>query len=185
MAIRRSEWVSTAELSSWLDCTARHILDLAKEGILERAVDEDGKEKLGRWSLKSSVVRYVRFMKSKQSASAESKVTLDELNRRQLLAKVERSELILEAQRGTLHPSKLIYDLYSDRIRAARETALSLPNKIAQQLADETDVAKVYKVLTGEIEEMLNRLSEPKTEEVMRDTSKYIPVEEDDTEVLE
>lgn len=183
MAIKRSEWVSTNELASWLDCTARHVLDLAKEGILERAVDEDGKEKLGRWSLKSSIVRYVRFIKSKQSASAESKVTLDELNRRQLLAKVERSELILEAQRGTLHPSKLIYDLYSDRIRAARETALSMPNKISQMVADETDVAKVYKILTLEVEEMLNRLSEPKRDEVMKDTSKYI-VEEDDTDAV-
>lgn len=174
MATRRSEWVSTTELASWLDCSTRHVLDMAREGVIEHAVDEDGSEKLGRWPLKSNIGRYVKFLKSKKSASAETQVTLDELQRRALQAKVERSELILEAQRGSMHPSKLVYDMTSDRVRACRETALGVPNKIAQTVADETDVAKVYKILNHEMEELLSRLSAPTREEVMSDVNRYI-----------
>lgn len=147
---------------------------MAREGVIEHAVDEDGSEKLGRWPLKSNIGRYVKFLKSRKSASAETQVTLDELQRRALQAKVERSELILEAQRGSMHPSKLIYDLYSDRVRACRETALAIPNKIAQMIADETDVAKVYKMLNYEMEEVLMRLAAPASEEVMSDVNRYI-----------
>lgn len=147
---------------------------MAREGVLEHAVDEDGSEKLGRWPLKSNIGRYVKFLKSKKSASAETQVTLDELQRRALQAKVERAELILEAQRGSMHPSRLVIDLYSDRVRACRETALAIPNKIAQMIADETDVAKVFKILNHEMEEVLTRLSAPTSEEVMGDASRYI-----------
>ena len=91
----------------------------------------------------------------------------------------EFKENLLEQQRGNLHPSKLVFELYSDRIRACRETALALPNKISQIVADETDVTKIFKILTSEVEEILSNMAAPRTEEVMRNAAKYIPDEDE------
>jgi hypothetical protein len=174
MAYKRSELVSTIELARWLDCTGATVRNLSAEGILEKAVDEQGKEKLGRYALRPNIIRYVRFLKSKKEGAEQAKSSLEDLTRRQLEAKVERAELLLEAQRGNLHSSKLIYDLYADRIRACRDTALGLPNKVAQTVADETNVATVFKILTQEVEDMLSKLAAPQSDEVMKQADLYI-----------
>jgi hypothetical protein len=122
------------------------------------------------------IAAYVTHLKEVLGGSPVDK----ELANEKLLkmrAEREYRENELAQQEGALHPSKLIFKLYADRIRACRDTALALPNKIAQIVSDETSVSANFKLLTQEMEELLLKLAAPRTEEVMANVGKYIPHE--------
>ena len=49
--------------------------------------------------------------------------------------------------------------------------SVGTPSKISQIVADETNVAKVFKILTLEVEDILSKMAALQTEEVMRNVA--------------
>jgi hypothetical protein len=164
-------FVSAKQLSEILGV---HVSYIGKLGPVFSPIRSSGRTKRV-YKLGESIQCYLSHLREMLTGSPQEKEFQHE---RILKLRLDRQfkENLLAQQQGDLHPSKLIFELYADRIRACRDTALALPNKIAQIVSDETSVAANFKLLTQEMEELLLKLAAPRTEEVMANVGKYIPV---------
>lgn len=146
---------------------------LAADGIALKAKKPDGSEMQGRYQHKESVKRFISMLRAKLSGRKEQEAGMDEWRRRKLQAQTEREEMRLATERGELHPAALIADLYGKRMIACRDHALAVPTKLAQALEDTTDVSQVFKILTEEMEHLLNTMAAPMADEIAREAHKY------------
>ena len=157
-----------------------HVSYIGKLGPVFSPIRSSGRTKTV-YKLGESIRCYLSHLREMLTGSPQDKEFQHE---RILKLRLDRQfkENLLAQQQGDLHPSKLVFELYSDRIRACRETALALPNKISQIMANETDVTKIFKILTAEVEDILSKMAAPRTEEVMRNAAKYISDEDEPDE---
>jgi hypothetical protein len=183
VAYRASQLVRTNELADYLGISGTEIRKLANQGILEKARHPDGSEVRGSFALKENVKRYIAYLKARRNQRHEVEASTEELKRRKLMADVEFREMRLAVERAELHPSKLVADLYGPRMIACRDAALSLPTKLAQMLAAESDVSKVFNILTVEVEEVLTKLAAPTVLEVIQESHRYVTeTDQDETD---
>src|SRR5262252_1866490 len=98
----RSSTIDTGQLARLLDISPRHVQRLTIEGILTRAVDEDGSPLRGRYTL-LSIRDYCRYIRSQNRPDNESQSTWDALKNKRLAVETELASLRLKEQKGQLH----------------------------------------------------------------------------------
>lgn len=90
--------VSSDELGEWLGMTTRRILQLTKDGILEKATGQNGVTSR-KYDLKDNVQGYIKYLRDK--ASGRATVDEAELKRKKLEA-----DIALKESQGELHQLK-------------------------------------------------------------------------------
>ncbi|MGG1442105.1 hypothetical protein ABE354_08600 [Brevibacillus laterosporus] len=163
---------TTKQLSEMLDLSARRIQQLAEEGIFVR-------EKRGRYKAIESMKNYISFIQEKDS-DGESEVDYYEEKALHERAKREKAEIEVALLKGQMHKSQDVAAVMNDMVASCRAKLLSLPTKIAPSLLGKEDVAHVRELISKEIREALNELSEYSREVFLSQSAEYTYGDEDD-----
>lgn len=164
--------VSSSELACVLGITGRNIRQLVEDGQLEK-VD-------GRFILSDSVQRYVAF-KSKRDKDDEEKrlektrLTADVTMKasKAQIAKMEADEL-----RGKMHRSEDVAAMTEDLIYTIRGSLMSLPGRLAVDVATVTTPAEAAEIIRKEVHALMRELANyqydpEKYEERVRERRKW------------
>jgi len=150
----------TSVLASLFEITEREIQKLTVRGILARALDPvTGKTLCGRYPLAESILLYTRFLKNRVAGLNEGD---DEYRRHKialLQAQVEEAELHLAALKRSLHRAEDVKMIMDARDAFIRRRCLSLPEQLATQVLDLTNVATINERLSEGILVLLDDLS--------------------------
>jgi len=92
------------QLARLLDISPRYVQQLTKDGILQRATDEDGRELRGRYNL-LSVRDYCRYLRTLARLDDASEQRYSVLRNERMAAENELTQLILAERKGQLHNS--------------------------------------------------------------------------------
>jgi phage terminase Nu1 subunit (DNA packaging protein) len=94
----------------------------------------------------------------KATEAAPADQTLDEARRRKTQAEAELAEIELAEKRGQVVQIGEAAKLVAEEYTAVRSRLLAIPNKLAPQIAVESDRAACHALLSGVINEALNEL---------------------------
>src|ERR1700756_4029116 len=98
-----STTVNTGQLSSLLNITERHIQRLVVDGVLKRAVDDDGKELRGRFELVYNVRAYCHYLREQARLDDASESMYIRLRNQKMAAEAERAAMGVQILKGKLH----------------------------------------------------------------------------------
>ncbi|WP_433595143.1 hypothetical protein [Lysinibacillus xylanilyticus] len=161
--------VNTKTISKMFNMTERNVRYLVEEGVISRVTH-------GRYDLIDTVSRYITFLKMSFDGIDENKV-MESLEYEKWLhekAKREKAEIDLAHIKKEMHKADEVEKVQNHMVMAFRSKVLSLPSKLALQLASEDDPKMIEALLERDIHEALSELAE-------YDAAQYF--EEDDTEV--
>ena len=132
--------------------TERRIQQLAKDGVIPKS----GR---GKYPLITTIQGYVRFL---QERSMGGEVSTDIQTERQRLisANADKAEIEVKVLKGELIPLDLVTFTWQAMAGAVRSRMLSVPNKSAHVVSFETDVHVIEELLTSQVHEALDELSE-------------------------
>ncbi|BBF41992.1 hypothetical protein lbkm_0674 [Lachnospiraceae bacterium KM106-2] len=168
--------VSAKVLSKMIGVTERRIRQLAEEGILVKASQ-------GRYKLNDSIHGYILTLKIANESKSFSNDLDDELDldkEKALHERVKRhmAELKYALMKGDVHKSEDVEDVMNNMLSNFKSRCLSLPSKLTPLLLDRSDKAYVLKLLTDNIMQLLNELSEYNANDFFGD--EYIDCDEDE-----
>lgn len=162
--------VNTKVISKMFNMTERNVRYLVDDGVIARVAH-------GRYDLIDTVSRYVTFLKMSYDGIDESKV-IESLDYEKWLhekAKREKAEIELAHIKKEMHKADEVEKVQNHMMMAFRSKLLSLPSKLALQLASKDDPKMIEAILERDIHEALAELAD------------YNPlqyfVEDDDVEV--
>lgn len=153
-----------SEMARVLGLTQPRIHQLVQDGIIE-------KEENGAILLVESLKNYY---KSKQGETGALEDEADYWTERALheKAKREMTEIKLAKIQNNIYDAKTVEMVMIEMLTTLRTQLLGLPNKLAQQLEGKNR-EKIYDVMTREIEDKLNELSEYSPELFTEDEIEY------------
>ena len=139
-------------IATILDISERRVRQLRDEGVIEE-------QRRGYYLLKPTIQAYLRYLRSQ---IADRDVTSDYNTERARLvrAKRERQELDLELARSDSHSSEVVEHIVTDMIARFKARMLSIPSKISPTLCGMSDVNDINDLLSGNIREALEELSD-------------------------
>ncbi len=141
-------------IADLLNLSEKRVKQLTDEGILTEI-------KKDHYGLKDSVQCYVKYLQnmiSDRDYSSDYNVEKTRLTK----AKREKEEMELALKSGALHKAEDITFTVSNMLIAFKSKMLSIPSKLAPKVAKEKDINTINALLTDEINEALNELSEYK-----------------------
>ena len=145
--------ISAPVLANILGISKRRVYQLVKEEIIPKG---NG----GRYDLSLSIQGYLCFLKEKSHVSlSESKNTHKE-KVRLMKAQAEKIEMEVALLRGEMVLVDSVCIEIEKMVKAFRERALSIPNKITPIIFNQNSQSGVRSVLNSEINELLSELSE-------------------------
>lgn len=133
-------------LAVWLDLTEKRVKQLTKEGILEE-------KRPGLYELRPNVVRYIRY----KTGGA------NDLNTERALlvkAKREMADLDLKLRKGELHRAQDIELAMTNIFVNFKTRLLSLPGKLAPELANIRQKEEIFDRLTQVVNEALDEMAD-------------------------
>lgn len=161
-AAPKKSYAETKQIALLFGLTVRRIQQLTQDGILQT-------EKVGRqrkYDLLGSVRRYIDYLQKKVSEKGGGTQEDVENGSRKLRAeadlkqtKAEIARLELEEIQGKMHRSEDVEALTNDLVFAIRGMLLSLPGRLAIDLAALTIPAEISTRVRKEVDEILNELS--------------------------
>ena len=141
---------SQQELSEWLGLSDRRIRELTKSGILKRGTTG--------YHVKTSVQAYIQFLRSEPGNLTDERARLTR-------AQADLAELKLRQRQGELVLRDSVDQEWFRLTRAARDNFLNLPARTDALVAAESDRQKCFDILTREVRQILEEL----TDEVQED----------------
>lgn len=147
--------VNTKAISKMFNMTERNVRYLVEEGIIARVAH-------GRYDLNDTVSRYVTFLKMSYDGIDENKV-IESLEYEKWLhekAKREKAELELAHIKKEMHKADEVEKIQNHMVMAFRSKMLSLPTKVAYQLASKDDPKEIEALLERDIHEALSELAD-------------------------
>nr|WP_278429990.1 hypothetical protein [Brevibacillus laterosporus] len=163
---------TTKQLSEIFDLSARRVQQLAEEGIFVR-------EKRGKYRAIESMRNYIRFLQNNNSDS-ESDVDYYEEKALHERAKREKAEIEVALLKGHMHKAEDVAAVMNDMVASCRAKLLSLPTKLAPSLLGKDDVSHVRELISKEIREALDELSNYSREVFMSHMAEDTECDEDD-----
>ena len=147
--------VSSTELAVVLGLTTRRIQQMAQDGTIS-AVSR------GRFALAESVQRYIKFLAGSPMDKAERDL---EKTRRTAetqikIAKAAVAKLEAEELRGTMHRADDVAAMTDALVQYVREALLSMPGRLAVDVASAETAAEAAEIIKKEIFSVLKTLSE-------------------------
>lgn len=148
--------VSASVLGDIIGISDRRVRQIGEEGIFIRAAK-------GRYKLLESIKNYIINLK----VEADNKKCvidneLDYEEERALLTRVNRhlAELKLSLAKGEAHKAGDVKAVMSDMLASFRSRLLNIPSKVSPKLVNKGNADYVKNILTTEINEVLQELSE-------------------------
>lgn len=138
-------------IATLLNITERRVQQLAKEGIIPKA-------QKGSYDLVQSVNGYIKYLQNQLNNNSEFKDLKFEKTRL-IKFQADKSQIELKLIQGN---AILITDIeteISNMILTVRTKLLTIPNKLAPLLINETDLAIVENIIKTNIYEILEELS--------------------------
>lgn len=147
--------VNTKVISKMFNMTERNVRYLVDDGVIARVAH-------GRYDLIDTVSRYVTFLKMSYDGIDESKV-IESLDYEKWLhekAKREKAEIELSHIKKEMHKADEVEKVQNHMMMAFRSKLLSLPSKLALQLASKDDPKMIEALLERDIHEALAELAD-------------------------
>lgn len=148
--------VSASVLGDIIGISDRRVRQIGEEGIFIRAAK-------GRYKLLESIKNYIINLK----VEADNKKCvidneLDYEEERALLTRVNRhlAELKLSLAKGEAHKASDVKAVMSDMLVSFRSRLLNIPSKVSPKLVNKGNADYIKNILTTEINEVLQELSE-------------------------
>jgi hypothetical protein len=140
----RSEVISTAEAVAFLGLNERTFHRLVEEGVIPKAGN-------GEYVLGDITEAYWKSRFDTEGLEAEQT--------RLTKAKADLAELDLAEQRGEVHRASAVMRVWADNVMNAKTRILSIPTKLAPELAGK-ELQEIQTKLKTEISEALNELAD-------------------------
>jgi phage terminase Nu1 subunit (DNA packaging protein) len=149
--------LETSQLARLIDVTPRYVRKLTAEGVISRAVDGDGRELMGRYSL-LAIRDYCRWLRAKMKLEDTSESRRAELQNIKLAAESELAQLKLKEYKGALHHARHIEFIWTSVLTRFKARLLALPSRVAR-LCVGKKFREILDIITREIELVLRELS--------------------------
>lgn len=134
-------------VAAWLGVTERRVRQLRDEGVITE-------KQPGLYDLQPTVTRYIQYIRKGSKADVNDERAL--LTR----AKRKAAEMENELCRGALHRTEDIEKGILTMCLNIRQNFLSLPSKLAPELAAAESQAEIFDRLKAAVEEVLEALSD-------------------------
>ena len=144
--------VSQKELAQCLGISARQVRNLRDEGLFHTVKDNRG------YVLETCVQEYINFKINAEMGRGAS-ASMEKVKTDHERIKKDISALKLRRMRQELHEAADVEAFLSDMLTRFKKRLLSLPSKIAMQIAGEKDINVLIQVLTRSLNEALGELS--------------------------
>lgn len=145
--------VNQKELAQCLGISTRQVRNLRQDGMFQQAAGTRG------YSIEKCVQEYIDF-KINAELGRSASISKEKIQAEHEEVKRQISVLKLRKLRRELHEAADVEAFLSDMLIQFKNRLLSLPTKMAMEIAGETDVNQIIDTLTKDIYEALNELSE-------------------------
>lgn len=144
--------VNQKELAQCLGISTRQVRNLRDEGLFRTVKGNRG------YVLETCVQEYINFKVNAEMGRGASR-SVERIKADHEAIKKEISALKLRRMRQELHETADVEAFLSDMLVRFKDRLLSLPSKLAMQIAGETDINVLVQVLTRGFNEALGELS--------------------------
>jgi hypothetical protein len=152
-----AQTIETSMLAKLLDITPRHVIRLTNDGVLSRAIDNDGNELRGRYSL-LAVRDYCRYLRGQMRVGDTGQATWEAARNKRMSAEAEMSDLRVREYKGLLHNARDVEFVITNMMTYFKQRALAFPSRVAR-LCVGKNFRQILEILSGEIELLLRELS--------------------------
>ena len=136
-----------------LDLTERRVQQLAREGVIPRA-------DRGQYDLVGAVRGYVRFLREQAARAETGAPDLGAERARLVKAKADLAEMEARARRRDLLPAAEVEDAWTAILATLRARLLTLPDRLAPLVNEETTLAGSRALIRRAITETLAELAQ-------------------------
>lgn len=151
--------VNQKELAQCLGISTRQVRNLKSEGLFIQAAGGKG------YNLENCIQEYITF-KVNAETGRSALISKERIQAKHEEVKRQISILKLRKLRRELHEAADVEAFLTDMLLRFRKRILSLPAKMAMQIAGETDINIVIQMLTEGLVEALEELSEYNPDEI-------------------
>lgn len=148
--------VNSITLGNIWGITDRRVRQLKEEGVISEVAR-------GKYDLVDCTRKYCDYLRqalNSNSGSKEVKLNYDTEKALHEKAKREKAELQLQIMRGEVHRSEDVERVMTDMLSRMRSKLLALPSKVAPFVIGYDNIAKIQAILSKNVEEALQELSE-------------------------
>lgn len=167
--------VNQKELAQCLGISTRQVRNLKAEGMFQTVNKNRG------YVLEACVQEYINFKVNAETGRGAS-ASIEKIKASHEEIKKDISALKLRRLRRELHEAADVEAFLSDMLTRFKNRLLSLPAKLAMQVAGEKDVNAVMQALTKGFREALDELSEYDPDRIDGDGAKEIEAEDEGDE---
>lgn len=167
--------VNQKELAQCLGISTRQVRNLRDEGLFRTVKGNRG------YVLETCVQEYINFKINAEMGRGASR-SIERIKADHEAVKKEISALKLRRMRKELHEAADVEAFLSDMLTRFKKRLLSLPSKIAMQIAGEEDINVLIQVLTRGFNEALEELSRYDPDSMDDEDMDPYDIEDDDEE---
>src|SRR5260370_15488623 len=158
MPRRPSQTMTVTQLAKLIDVSPRYVQQLTRDGILQRATDEDGRELRGRYNL-WSVRDYCRYLRTLARFDDASEQRYSALRNERMAADNELTQLNLAERKGQLHNSDDVEFVMTQMLTAFKARTLAIPSRVSRSLIGKKTFREIFDIVMHEIALCLRVLS--------------------------
>src|SRR5260370_1073570 len=158
MPRRPSQTMTVTQLAKLIDVSPRYVQQLTRDGILQRATDEDGRELRGRYNL-WSVRDYCRYLRTLARLDDASEQRYSALRNERMAADNELTQLNLAERKSQLHNSDDVEFVMTQMLTAFKARTLAIPSRVSRSLIGKKTFREIFDIVMHEIELCLRELS--------------------------
>lgn len=145
--------------------SVRRVNQLVQDGVLEMQTVEENEKKVRRFDLIPTIQRYIKFLQNKAYGREQKKTTAEKEEAKldaEILfkeAKAKKAQLELKELEGKMHRSEDVEAVTTDLSMAIRAAMLSLPGRLAVDLASMSNPQEVSIAIQKEVYLILDQLA--------------------------
>ncbi len=158
--------VNTDVIAKFLGVGNRHIQQITKDGILSANSIKKGRGFANQYDLIPTVIDYIEHLRKKTKERTVSE-GVEELEEEKLQAEVDYkrtkadiAQMELKELEGRMHSAEDIESITTDLVLAIRSALLSLPGRLAVDVAEARDAAEVSEIIRANVYDILDELSQ-------------------------
>lgn len=151
--------VNQKELAQCLGISTRQVRNLKQEGMFQTVKGDRG------YVLETCVQEYINF-KINAEMGRSAAISVERIKADHEEVKKNISIMKLRRLRRELHEAADVEEFLSDMLARFKNRLLSLPVKMAMQVSGEKDINRIVQVLSDDILEALEELSEYDPDEI-------------------
>ena len=145
--------------------TVRRVQQLTQEGIIQTVETTEGNRKLRRYALMPTVMQYIKYLSDKANGREKKSSTSDKEEEKLQAevdlkkAKASIAQLQLEELEGRMHSAEDVEAMTTDLCLAVRSSLLSMPGRLAVDVAEAQNTAEVSEIIKKAVNEILDDLT--------------------------